>query len=269
MWIAGIVLLFVAAGAAWYARSRRAQARSATATDTLTCAELGQLATGVGDEVGAGSFRQRCEVVGQGVVGEDGPLAAPHSQTKAIWYRGKVTHRYWTMERREHDGRTSWDRVEHEETVSELTSEVPFLIDDGSGGTPILVAPNGADVDAPEQTVDRFEPGTGPGDGGGGGLLNGMLNAAIRSGDRSGTIGFGYHEEIIRPGARLYVHGEASDAGGRVGFAKPGKGRFVISTRSEEELVGEAQRHAKWSSIGAIALAAIGVVLIVAGVATA
>jgi hypothetical protein len=266
MWIVGIILLLLAAGAAFYARNRRGVARQSTATDTLTCDELTKLASGVGAEVGGGSFSQRVEIAGRTVPGADGPVEGPHSQTKAVWYRGQVTHRYWTMERRERDGKTQWDRVEHTETVSDLSSEIPFLVDDGSGAQ-VAVDPRGADVDEPEQTVDRFEPGTGPGTGGGNGLLDSIFSAALRSGDRTGTIGFGYHEWVIRPGADVYVHGVASDATGRLGFAKPAKGRYMISTRSEEEIVGEALKHAKWSNIGAIALAVIGVVLIVAGLA--
>jgi hypothetical protein len=266
MWIAGIILLLVAAAAAFYARNRRGIARQSTATDTLTCDELTRLATGVGDEVGGGSFSQRVEIAGKTVPGADGPIEGPHSQTKVVWYRGEVTHRYWTMERREVDGKTRWDRVEHTETVSDLSSEVPFLVDDGSGA-PVLVDPRGADIDAPEQTVDRFEPGANPGTGGGNGLFDSIVNAALRSGDRTGTIGFGYHEWVIRPGASVYVHGVASDATGRVAFAKPAKGRYMISTRSEEEIVGEALKHAKWSRIAAIALAVLGVVLLVVGLA--
>jgi hypothetical protein len=264
MWIVGIILLLVAAGAAYYGRTRQSVARQSTATDTLTCDELTKLATGVGEEVGGGSFSQRVEVAGKTVAGPDGPVEGPHSQTKAVWYRGQVTHRYWTMERRENDGKTSWDRVEHTETVSDLSSEIPFLVDDGTGAQ-VAVDPRGADVDEPEQTVDRFEPGTG-GSGNGSGFLDSIINSALRSGDRTGTIGFGYHEWVIRPGAQVYIHGVASDATGRLGFAKPPKGRYMISTRTEEEIVGEALKHAKWSKIGAISLAAIGVVLIVVGV---
>jgi hypothetical protein len=265
MWIVGIILLLVAAGAVFYARSRQNVARQSTATDTLTCDELVKLAASVGEEVGGGSFSQRVEVAGQTVAGSDGPVEGPHSQTKAVWYRGQVTHRYWTMERREVDGKTSWDRVEHTETVSDLSSEIPFLVDDGTGSQ-VAVDPRGADIDEPEQTVDRFEPGTGSSSGGG--FMDSILNSALRSGDRTGTIGFGYHEWVIRPGAQVYVHGVATDATGRVGFAKPAKGRYMISTRTEEEIVGEALKHAKWSKIAAISLAVIGVVLIVAGLAT-
>lgn len=263
MLIAGIVLLAVALGALLFARSQRARARAATATETLDCGDIEQLAQGVGAEVGAGSFRQRCEIVGQAGAGESGVLKAPHSDAEAVWHRSTVTHRYWEMEQRHTDGKTHYDRVEREETVSDITSAAPFAVTDGTGQ--ILVAPEGADVDAPERVVDRFEQQVG--DGGPGGLLAGVLTGVLRSGSQSGTLGFRYEEWIIRPGARLYVHGEVADGTGRLTFAKPQKGRFVISTRSEEEIVGDAQRYARWSAIGAGVAAVAGVALLVAGAA--
>lgn len=267
MWIAGIVLLLLAAGVAWFAKSRRAHAREATATETLTAAELAALASGVAGEVGGGSFRQRCEVVGAAAPGTNGNLQAPHSGTEAVWYRAEVVHRYWVQERRTVDGHTRWERDEREETVSDLTSEQPFLVADASGGAAVLVAPDGASIDEPEQTVDRFEPGR-AGNGNGSpssGILDSVVAAFIESGERSGTLGFAYREWVIRPGARLYVHGEAADATGALRFAKPQDGRYVISTRTEEEIVGEAQSHARWATIGAAVLAVAGVALVAAG----
>src|SRR5690606_35082777 len=96
--------------------------------------------------------------------------------------------------------------------------------------------------------------------------LSGMLTAVLRAGDRSGTIGFRYQEWVIRPGTRLYVHGEVSDATGEQAFAKAEKGAYLISTRAEEELVQEAGERAMWASIGSRVLAVIGIVLIVVGI---
>jgi hypothetical protein len=265
MWIAGIVLLLLAAGAAWYARSRRAHAREATATETLTAAELNELATGVAGEVGGGSFRQRAEVVGAATAGPSGLQKAPHSSTDAVWYQAQVVHKYWVEERETVNNETRWVRHEREETVSDITSQQPFLVADAPGGPSVLIAPEGADMDRPEQTVDRFEQGR-PQNGNGSSVLDAVVSAVLNT-DRSGTLGFSYREWVIRPNARLYVHGEVADNTGVLRFAKPDKGRYMISTRSEEQIVGEATKHAKWASIGAVALAVVGVVLLVAGIA--
>jgi hypothetical protein len=146
--------------------------------------------------------------------------------------------------------------------VSDLVSEAGFVVDDGTGQ--VVVAPAGADVDHPEQVVDRFDRHDGSGSAGAG-VLDSVLSAVLLSGDRSGTIGFETEEWIIRPGARLYVHGEVSDASGRLRFAKPDKGRYVISTRSEQEIVRGDRRNAA-IALGAAAVAAVaGVVLVVLG----
>ena len=90
-----------------------------------------------------------------------------------------------------------------------------------------------------------------------------FLASLFHGGADGGTLGFGHEEWIIRPGATLYVHGTVSDKTGRPGFAKDG--RYIISSRSEEEIVGQTESIALWTAIGAGVAAAIGVVLVVMG----
>jgi hypothetical protein len=108
-------------------------------------------------------------------------------------------------------GQRRRNRVERTEAVSNITSAQPFR----TGA--VAVAPDGADVDQPERVLDRFEPHveSQPLPSG----LMGLVGSVLRSGASSGTLGFEYEEWVIRPGARLYVHGEVTDASGRVAFA--------------------------------------------------
>jgi hypothetical protein len=263
MLIAGVVLLLVAAGALWFARSERADARKVTATETLGCGELSTLSTSVAGEVGGGSFRQRCEVVGKAEPGEPGVLKSPESGADAVWHRSVVTHKYWEMEDRRENDRTRRVRVEKEETVSDIRSDTPFLVRDDSGT--VIVSPAGADVDEPERVVDRFERREGDV---AESVTDAVLGAFLRVGNETGTIGFKHEEWIIRPGARLYVHGEATDATGQISFAKPGDdGDFIISSRTEADIVGDAERNAKIAAIGAAVAALAGLGLIAAGLA--
>ena len=255
MLIAGAILLVIAVGVLFLARSQQAKAHAARATETLTCGDLTQLAGGVGAEVGAGSFSQRCEVVGQAERGDGAPLTAPHSGIEVVWHHSTITHRYWENEdRRDSEGRTTRQRVDREETVSDVTSTAPFVVSDGTGR--VAVSPEGAQIDAPERIVDRFDPHTEA-------PPESFLGGLLRGGEDSGTIGFHHQEWIIRPGARLYVHGAVSDATGRLAFAKDG--RYVISTRSEEELVGAAESTARWATIAAAVAGLAGVALVIAG----
>ena len=63
------------------------------------------------------------------------------------------------------------------------------------------------------------------------------------------------------------MQGEVADEGGKLRLHKPEKGPFQVSTRSEQELVKEAQTGRKWGTVGAGALAVIGLGLVVAGLA--
>jgi hypothetical protein len=259
MVIAGIVLMLVAAGALWFARSERAAARRVTATETLPCGDIATLSQSVAGEVGGGSFRQRCEVVGTAEPGEAGVLKAPESGVDAVWHSTKVTHKYWVMEEQRDGDSVRRTRAEREETVSDLQSDAPFLVRDESGT--ILVSPAGATVDEPEQVVDRFERASV-----GESIAEGVLSSLIRSGSDTGTIGFQHEEWVLRPGARLYVHGEATDATGSVSFAAPSDdGDFIVSTRSEADVVGDSKRNATIATVVAAVAAVAGLGLLVAG----
>lgn len=261
MIIAGVILIVIAVAAAFVQRHQGGKAHAAKATETLSCADINTLSGGVSAEVGGGGFHQRCEVVGQAAPGQGGVIKAPHSGADAVWHHSTVTHRYWEMEERVVDGQRQRNRVERDETVSDITSAQPFAVSDGTGS--VVVSPDGANVDKPERVADRFEPQVTQEQLPSG--LAGVLGSFLRAGDQSGTIGFEYEEWIIRPGARLYVHGEVSDATGRVAFAKPSEGRYIISTRSEEQIVGAAERNATIATgVGGV-LGVAGVVLVILG----
>jgi hypothetical protein len=257
--IAGVVLLIIAVAAAFYARHERSTARKATATETMSCGDIAALSEGVASEVGGGDFTQRCEAVGKAQAGPNGLVDAPESKLDAVWVRTKVVHKYWEMVETRNDGRTTRTRQEREETVSENESTAPFGLQDETGT--VLIHPDGAEIDRPEQVVDRFDQGAGRDRDDGG-----FLSTLLRSGQDSGTLGFQHQEWIIRPGARLYVQGEVADRTGALVFEKPrDKGDFLISTRSEEEIVSGAERNAKLALAGAAVAGVLGVVLLIAG----
>lgn len=258
MLIAGGLLILVAVGALVYAHFARRAARRLTATETLTCGDVDALAKGVAGEVGAGSFSQRCEVVGTAEPGPAGVIKAPESGADAVWHRTTVTRHFRERQRVQRDGKTVDEWVSRSETVSDLTSEAPFAVRDDSGT--VLVAPAGADVDAPERVVDRSER-QADASSAAGAVLDALLDTDDRRDQRL------EHEEwIIRPGARLYVHGEVSDHSGQLTFAE-GEGRFLISTRSEQDIVRGKETGARWAMIGGLAAAVLGVALLVAGAA--
>jgi E3 Ubiquitin ligase len=256
MIIFGIVLLVAAALALWELHNARGKLRAMAAAETVPCADLVSLRDAAAEAAGAGVFNHACEVVGVTEPGDTGPLTAELSKTECVWHRHVVKRRYEDKSRDSNGNTTTTTRTE---TVAELTSTAPFHVRDDSGT--VLVDPAGITADHAEQVVDRFEP---RGSGGGGFSVEVLgFNVLGRGGDR--TLGYEYEEWVIRPGKHVYVLGEATDRAGRLVMGKPAKGPFVLSTRSEEELVRGARIRRAVSLACACVGVAGGVALLVAG----
>jgi E3 Ubiquitin ligase len=259
--VGGIVLLVVAAGAFLFARSQRARQRSFAGTERTGCGDLAQLAQSVSAEAGQGSFRQICEVSGKAQPGPSGPLTAPISGQPCVWYRATITHRSWRNVQTGSGEHRRTERREENDVVSDEISQSPLLVDDSTGQ--VLVDPREADIDGPEESFDRFEPHTGDEHGG---TEISAFGITVRTGSDGGTLGFHRREQVIRPGRVLYVLGEARDASGTLELGKPSeKGRFLISSRSEEELTASAGKTASIAQTVAAVPGVAGVALIVVG----
>ena len=257
MLVAGVVCLLIAAGLALVARSQAARLRQMSETETLTCGGIADLQKTAVEKGGPGRFARTCEVVGAAAVGEGGALRAPESGQEAVWHRVTVTEHYWDWDR---DSDGDRRRVRRRREVADHSSTAAFAVDDGTGR--IFVSPENADVDDPPKTSERFVQERGGAEVGEGAIAE-VVEAISRWSDD--TIGFEHTEWSIAPGTRLYVIGEVSDRAGRLELDKPEGGRFIVSTRTEEELKGSARR---WSRVWAIAAGVLGVVgmaLIVAG----
>ncbi|MDW5595742.1 GIDE domain-containing protein [Conexibacter stalactiti] len=252
---AAIVLFLLAWFCLRSARGQEAKASALTLTDTSTCGEIAELAKSVGSEVGAGSFSQRCEVIGLAEL-DGGGVHAPETRADVVWHRTRVTHRWYEMERTtDSRGKTSTRRVEKSDVVSDYSSEIAFAVADGSGR--VLVKALGAEIDEPEKSVDRMD--------GVGSDVATSFTSLLLGGGQSGTIGFEVEEWVLRPGTRIYVHGEVGDDGGRLVFGA-GDGRLLVSTRSEREIVAGHRSGAKWLKVGAIAAVTLGAASIVAAI---
>jgi hypothetical protein len=196
-------------------------------------------------------FRQRCELTGVAKAAYVGTVTAPETQRECVWYRSKVTHEYYDIEW--HDNKRR--RVKKSRILKDFESDAPFAVDDGTGQA--VVYPDDADIDSPLEVLDQMERDAGPS-----GLAD-MFEDALRGVDDS--IGFRREEWIIPLEQPLFVQGEVTDEAGKLRLRKPEEGAFQVSTRSEAELVKEAQAGRKWGTGGAVALAVIGLVLVVAG----
>jgi hypothetical protein len=156
-------------------------------------------------------------------------LTAPFSGQPCVWYRSTVSHIYWAWEN--HNGERRRERKKR--TVSEQRSDAPVTLTDDSGT--VLVDPRDATIDHPRKVFDEFEKE---------GSTGFSLDLGTLTVNRGDTIGFQREEWIIGPGEQLYVLGGVSDHTGDVAITKPAtdRGELLISTRSEEQILGSTQR---------------------------
>jgi hypothetical protein len=192
------------------------------AAQTYTAANLQQ-------QLGNGSLSEGrlCEV--KGIIECDNPLVAPMTKQPCVAYNHQVERRY---EERDSDGSTRTNS----ETVHHDSRQVNFWVRDETGR--VLILPERAQLEL-IQSASHFE--SGPSMGFQIDLSRGVVD--FQAG--SGTNGFHYTESVLPLGQQVYVLGSLQNRQGQPVLAARDKQRFLISWRSEEELV---QSAAKWTT---------------------
>lgn len=253
--VIGVVFVFVYLG-------QKKKMEAISGVETSTAAGLTELCNGVSSEIGKGSFEEISEV--KGVIECDNPIQSEIAKESCVYYSATVTRKY---EEEYYETNPQTKKRERKirqgsDTVSSNSRSVPFNVRDDTGV--ILVNPKEANIDG-EKVVDRFEPETSVRGGSisfGGFTLN-LSGGSSGSGRR--TLGYQFNETILPLHRNVYVLGAASDSSGQLMIQKPKeKGKpFIISLKSEEELLKTATSGMTWSRVGAIACIVIGVVLII------
>lgn len=239
----------------WQASSTKEKIRQMKSTEPINISDLRVSAEEIARELGPGAFNQVCEVRGR--LGSDAPVLAELSGRRCAMVRSKVV-REWEEEREEYDPqqkRTVRRTHRGSDTVSSNEQMAPCWVEDGTGR--LAVRLQGADVDL-VQSVDRFEPGENAS------LLGRLLGPNRR------TLGYRYTEELLPVDQEVYILGEVRDSEGELSMRKPDAKdkRYLISTKSEEELLREAQKKQTYLKYGAIAAAVLSTLLGVVGLIT-
>ncbi len=252
------ILLIAAGGGLYYLRQQQLnKALDIKYYETSTAKQVIDLYNDVKDTVEVGNYSGTIvELSGMGIA--NNPLTAPHSQRPVIYYEATVEREYEVTEQeRDNEGNYRTVNRRSSETVSKQSEYAVFTFNDGSGAT-LNVDMQGANKEL-VQSVDRFEAEAPAG-------FNLNLSFGGANVGNSRTIGYRYKERIIPNNTKLYILGEVTDRSGELLITKPKeKGKpFIVSTKSEDELVRGAESSAKWQFIGAIASAVIGVILIIA-----
>lgn len=260
MWILGLVLLGVS-GFLFYSRQASLKkSMNLQYHETSKISEVHENFEHIKNELGEGNFNQIVEL--KGVAQTDQPLQAEHTQKSVVYYKAEVIREYEvTVEEKDSEGNITRNRERRSDTMSTNEQYAPFFLDDNSGKK-IKIDMEGAEKHA-QQSLDDFrsEAPTGMN------VAVGGLKMAFGGGD-SRTLGYRYVEQIIPLGANLYILGEATDRrGGELTVVKPveKKENFIVSTKSEEQLLKSAQGSAQGYMIGGIVAVIVGVILLLGG----
>lgn len=237
------------------------------AIETSNCRDLIEEAKAIADRMGQpGHFRRLVEL--KGVIKCDNPLISEVAKQKCVYYSMSVTRQYEeTYEETDAQGKVVRKTRKKTDTVASNTQSLPFYVEDNTGK--VLVNPNGAELD-PVRIIDKFEPGE---------MTSGRT---ITFGDVSfsttglpfitthqppaghRTLGYNFTESILPLDRKVYVLGEASDADGELVIKVPrDKGRFIISLKSEEELMAASASGIKLANMGMIVSGLLGLGLVV------
>ena len=211
------------------------------------------------DENGLGNdYREFVEL--KGTVVSDNLIEAPFSNRKVAYCESKLSQVTESREQyRDSNGNMRTRVNKHENTISEEKSSQEISMLDNSTNEPIILEINGTgcDLDIP-RTFDRFEPK---------GNLENYRYFNSFSWNRFGaeTLGFKMTEKTIDANKSLYVIGEAFKVGEDIHIGKPqdNKKPFIITTKSEEDLINKSNQNAMFALIGGIIAIIIGIVMFI------
>ncbi len=264
---AGMFFLVFAAILFFVKRSEEEKLGYIKAIETSNCRDLIEEVKAITERMGkGGSFRRLVEL--KGVIKCDNPLTSEVAKQKCVYYTMSVTRQIEeTYEEKDAQGKVERKTRKKTDTVASNTQSLPFYVEDNTGK--VLVNPNGAELD-PVRIIDKFEPGE--------------MNAGrtITFGDFSfntsgfnfgswvqpqagnRTLGYNFTESVLPLERKVYVLGEASDADGELVIKAPkDKGRFIVSLKSEEELMASGAASIKFATMGMIVSGLLGLGLVI------
>jgi hypothetical protein len=242
----GIILLLVAAGCFFAARSQSGRLRSMNAVDTFTAQMLRDLYERVVPTLGAEALAQPCEVAG--VIEADTPLTGPLSGGACVAYNHTVTREFEEdVTTTDEKGKTTTETRTRSETISTDERRAQFYVRDATGR--VLIDPAEAELDLAD-SGERFDP---------------EKNQSLA---RTRTLGHRHKEQSLAVGTQVYILGCVVGADGQPMIARGPKDRkqkFLISRRGERELANAAASAARWWYYATAGSGALGLVLLVVG----
>lgn len=225
---------------------------------TKTISELKEMfnqmdANGLGND-----YREFVEL--KGTIVSDNLIDTPFSNRKVAYCESKLAQVTEIKEQyRDKNGNMQTRVKKHENVISnEKSSQEISMIDNSTNESVILeINGTGCNLDIPK-TFDRFEPKSNLGN-------YRYFNSFSWNRFGAETLGFKMTEETINENQNLYVIGEAFKVGDKIHIGKPqdNKKPFIVTTKSEEDLINKSNQNAMFALIGGIIAIVVGIVMFI------
>lgn len=233
-------------------------------TDTSKVSEVRENYESIRSSVGDGSFTHFCEL--KGVAYADSPLQSELAKQAVVYYSAKVVHEFEKLETKKGaDGKMEKKWVKGSDVISDNTQWANgWGVKDDSGF--VKIDPAKAELHT-EQIFSNFERADATDNSAMSLKLGGVSIGLGAKNPGMKTLGYRYTEHAIKMDTDLYVIGDANDREGDLMISKPkdSKQPFIVSTKSESELVGSLGSSIKGLAIGAYVCWGLGGLAIVAG----
>jgi hypothetical protein len=259
--VLGVVLLGVAVVVFLAARRKQGSWHRMLGSGGRTVAELREIAGGVRSDLSGlagqpGSYSEYVTVTGTAEPGPAGAQHSPVSGTAAVWHRVQVERRVRQPVRR-NDSTQIETRTE---IVSDVRSQLPFGIADGTGVLPVDPAK------AAEREVELVREDVRGSTGTDWGVMSVEVGGFDLTAGGKDDVTETTREWVIRPGSRLTVSGTLTDRRGEPTFQTVTGVPLTLSRLDREELIDAHKRSQRILAITAAVLDGLGVIAIVIGV---
>lgn len=252
--IFGIILGIIALALGFNAFHQRRKAAALSSVVRRDIEFLQELASSMRET----GFKNYLSMV-KGKIRCDAPLHSELSKTPCVYYSMSVTRETReTYDSTDAQGKTETKTRTLREVVASNQRAVNFYLNDGTGE--IRVEPKSAEFIG-EQVLSRYEA-----------AAPSAPVASLQWGDfqlslpqtQNQVLGYALEETAIPLSSELYVIGSVSEQAGELYLSK-GKEQFLISVKSDSELLQQRQNNAKWSLIIAVVLAVAAVLVFIFG----
>jgi len=210
----------------------------------------------VSKELGTGYYSQMVKIVAKS--GMDEPIQGEFSNRECVYYEVSAEHRFERkQETRDQNGRVRTNWVSGTSTIGSARVGGEFWLEDNSGAR-LNIDIEGADMTL-INAVNDFKSTKRSTD-----FSFGSYNAESSRNMRS--KGYSISESNIPVGRQLFVIGELHDRDGIPKISKPqddeADNPFIVSTVSEDKVIGKIEGKTKMMIFGAIACIIGGIILI-------